>query len=81
MANTILLLAMHPEIQDKVLAELKTVFADQESEITAEHLHKLTYLKQVIKESLRLFVITPIFSRSLTGPVTISKLIVIRPEL
>jgi cytochrome P450 len=73
MANTILLLAMHPEIQDKVVVELKAVFGDQTTDITAEHLHQLTYLHQVIKESLRLFVITPIFSRKLTGDVTLSK--------
>jgi cytochrome P450 len=81
MSNTILLLAMHPEIQDKVVVELKKVLPDQSSDITMDHLHQLTYLKQVIKESLRLLVITPMFSRNLTGEVTLSKFIVKRGHI
>jgi cytochrome P450 len=64
---------MHPHVQEKVVAELKSVLPDQDSEITHEHIHKMVYLKQVIKESLRVLVVTPVFSRLLTGEVVLSE--------
>jgi cytochrome P450 len=64
---------MHPQIQEKVVVELKNILPDQDSDITHEHINRLVYLKQVIKESLRLLVITPVFTRLLTGEVVLSE--------
>lgn len=46
----ILLLAMHPTVQEKVYEELQTVFDSQNEEVTYEHIQRLTYLDRVIKE-------------------------------
>jgi cytochrome P450 len=73
MSHTILLLAMHPEIQDKVVAELKTVFKSQDSYINPDDLKELVYLEQVIKESMRMITVVPLYCRRLVGDVTLSK--------
>lgn len=46
----ILLLAMHPTVQEKVYEELQMVFDSREEEATYEHIQRLTYLDRVIKE-------------------------------
>lgn len=47
----ILLLAMHPKIEQRVMDELNTVFGDAplDVDVTLEHLNQLIYLEQVIK--------------------------------
>jgi cytochrome P450 family 313 len=73
MSNTMLLLAMYPDVQEKVLEELKEVFPDQHCEITTEHLQKLVYLEMVLKESMRFLTVSPTFIRQVTGDVKLSK--------
>lgn len=46
----ILLLAMHPPVQEKVYEELRMIFEDQNEEVTYEHIQRLSYLDCVIKE-------------------------------
>nr|WCC58070.1 cytochrome P450 [Pharsalia antennata] len=46
-------LAMHPEIQDKVREEIKTVLAKHDDKITYDSLSELKYMGQVIEETLR----------------------------
>lgn len=53
-AHAMLLLAMHPKIQDRVVEELREVFYNDEVPVDYESITKLTYLERVIKESLRL---------------------------
>lgn len=57
------MLAMYPEIQDKVVAELREVFENVDSPVTNEDISKLTYLEMVIKESLRHFPVGPFIAR------------------
>jgi cytochrome P450 len=73
MSHTILLLAMFPDIQEKVIAEMREVLPDQDSDITPEQLQKLVYLKQTINEAMRLLAIVPLYCRRLTGEVVLSK--------
>jgi cytochrome P450 family 4 len=73
MSNTILLLAMHPEIQEKVFAELQEVFKDQNAYIGAEEMQQLVYLDMVIKETQRVFAVVPLVTRITTGDVQLSK--------
>lgn len=54
LAFTVLLLAMHPDIQEKLFNELLCCDEQNENE-TNEKLQQLTYLDCVIKESMRLF--------------------------
>ena len=51
---TILEIARHPDVQQKVLEEIDTIFGDDlERQIEEEDLKKLVYLEMVFKEALR----------------------------
>uniref|UniRef100_A0A8D8XRZ0 Cytochrome P450 4C1 n=1 Tax=Cacopsylla melanoneura TaxID=428564 RepID=A0A8D8XRZ0_9HEMI len=64
---SLFLLGSHPEYQDKVAAELDTIFADDpERKITMRDLNEMKYLERVIKESLRLFPSVPFIGRCLS---------------
>jgi len=61
----IYLLASHPEIQEKVVEELNSVFGDSDRNPTYQELLGLKYLEQVIKETLRLYPAVPYIGRFL----------------
>ncbi len=66
--RTLLLLANHPEIQDRCVEEQHSIFGASdrgEADVGTEHLHKMTYLEAVLKESLRLYPSVPIVGRRL----------------
>ncbi|XP_050436889.1 cytochrome P450 4c21-like isoform X2 [Adelges cooleyi] len=75
MANacSIFMLAHHQDVQNKVLEELLTIFSsgDPDRQPTFEDLQKMDYLERVIKETLRLFSILPLFSRNVDKEVVI----------
>jgi cytochrome P450 family 4 len=54
-----MLLATHPEIQEKAYAEIEEVFYSDEVDISYDNITKLGYLERVIKESLRLCPVVP----------------------
>ncbi|KAL1399839.1 hypothetical protein pipiens_007908 [Culex pipiens pipiens] len=62
-----LFLAMHPEIQDKVLEEMNSVFHSDAVDITLDTLKQLQYTEQVIKEVLRLCPAVPCGARQTSG--------------
>lgn len=66
---TILLLAMHPHIQDEVFLELLSVYDTQNEETTNEHIQKLHRLNRVIKESMRLLPVGSIIERTATADI------------
>ncbi|XP_015909978.1 cytochrome P450 10 [Parasteatoda tepidariorum] len=57
-------LAKHPECQDKLLSEIKAAVPDGEM-ITEEHLSKIPYSMNVIKETLRMYPIASFLTRRL----------------
>lgn len=65
---SILLLAMHPEYEKRVMDELNAVFGDSplDCEINIDQLNALSYLEQVIKETLRVFPHAPLLLRHCT---------------
>jgi len=65
---TILLLAMFPDVQEKVYREVQEI---GDAQLSMETCSKMTYMGQVIKESLRLFAPSTIIGRYTTGNVTI----------
>lgn len=63
-ANSLLLLAMHPGVQEKVVKEIFQLFpSDDETFINFNSLNELKYLEQVIQETLRVAPTIPFFPR------------------
>lgn len=62
-SSTLIMLAVYPHIQDKVVAELHEIFDSVDGPVTNEDISKLTYLEMVIKESLRHFPVGPFIAR------------------
>lgn len=61
-----LMLASHPDIQDRVYEEIFNIYGDDDVEsnpVKYEDLQKLPYLDRVIKETLRLFPTLPYIAR------------------
>ncbi|XP_053957321.1 probable cytochrome P450 313a4 [Anastrepha ludens] len=52
--STIVMLAMHPEIQERAFQEVYSVYPDKVTSVEYDELKKLPYLDMVIAESLRL---------------------------
>jgi cytochrome P450 len=48
-----LLAAMHPNVQDKIRAELQQTFETADEEVTEERMKQLSYLSCFIKEAMR----------------------------
>uniref|UniRef100_A0A1I8MQA4 Cytochrome P450 n=1 Tax=Musca domestica TaxID=7370 RepID=A0A1I8MQA4_MUSDO len=67
MACSLYILARHPRVQDKLLAEINQVYGEDFSKpITLQSLNDLKYMECVIKESLRKFPPVPLIARNLT---------------
>lgn len=67
-----LLLAMYPDVQEKVYDEVHSVFETQDEEITYEHIQRLPYLDRVIKEGMRILPVVPFMMRTATADTQIT---------
>ena len=72
MSTVCLFLAMHPEVQDKVVAEMNAVFSSDAVEISQDTLQQLRYTEQVIKETLRLAPVGVLMGRETSAEVTLN---------
>lgn len=61
MCFTLMELAKHPEIQQKVREELRQKIGDQK--FTYERISEISYLQQVVNETLRLHPLAPLLDR------------------
>ncbi|XP_046595721.1 cytochrome P450 4C1 isoform X4 [Neodiprion lecontei] len=69
-----LMLASHPDLQDKVYEELREIYGDDDNEdqlVTPDDLSRMNYLDQVIKETMRLFPGSPFLIREVTDDLDI----------
>lgn len=64
MSNALLLIAMHPDVQLKLLEEFNAVFEGNLENMTVENLQRLVYMEAVLKEVMRLWPITTILGRT-----------------
>ncbi|XP_029732671.2 cytochrome P450 4C1 [Aedes albopictus] len=64
-ASTLLMMAMHPEVQERVYREVAQVIPAGDY-VALEDLPKLAYLDQVIKETMRLIPVATILNRVCT---------------
>lgn len=71
---TILMLAMHQDVQQKVVNELRSIFVDKSVPVDYDSMKQLTYLEMVIKETLRLYPVIPYIGRKTTQDIKLSKL-------
>ncbi|XP_059621733.1 cytochrome P450 4c21-like [Phlebotomus argentipes] len=64
----VLMLAMHPKIQQKVYEEIEGIFGKdcKNPVVEYEHFNRLEYLDRVLKETLRLFPVVPYFARKVS---------------
>lgn len=67
------MLAIHPDVQRKVVNELKEVFGSADTNIVYDSLNKLAYLDMVFKETMRLFPVLPLSARKSTDEFDIRK--------
>lgn len=79
-SHTILMLAMHPRVQQRVFDEIDRVYANTplDAPTTYEHITQLTYLEQVIRETLRLYPVAPYLLRFCKEDTKISKCVIPR---
>lgn len=62
-AHTLMYLAMHPEIQEKAVKEIKELLPTPESKITSEVMKNMVYMERIIKESQRLAPVAAVYGR------------------
>ncbi|KPJ08736.1 Cytochrome P450 4C1, partial [Papilio machaon] len=67
-----MLIANHPDIQDKILAELNEIYGKTNRAVTMEDLNEMRYLERCIKEAIRLYPPVPFISRKLNNNVQLS---------
>lgn len=70
----LLMLAMHPEYQERVFEELQSIFPDQSSNVTSADLNQLQYTNLFIKETMRLNPAAPFITRVTKADITIGML-------
>ncbi|XP_063388700.1 cytochrome P450 4g15-like [Cydia fagiglandana] len=68
----LLMMAYHPECQEKVYAEIKEVFEDNIRDVTEDDLKLMPYLDMVFKEVIRLFPIGVMLQRTIAEDIEIS---------
>lgn len=73
----VLMLAMNPEMQDKVYEEIVNVYGEDNRKpfVQYEDLSKLEYLDRVLKETLRLFPVVPYFARKVVKGFNLGKVV------
>ncbi|XP_063924598.1 cytochrome P450 4g15-like [Zophobas morio] len=62
--SALVLLGMHPEIQEKVYQEI-SLLTDDTQDLTLECVNKMNYLERVIKETIRIFPSVPFILRKI----------------
>lgn len=67
---------MHPEVQQKLYEEIKEVFHSEDVKFELNTLYQLTYLDQVVKETLRLYPVAPMISRECTKDIVLDGLVI-----
>lgn len=67
-------------LQEKVYREQMEIFSGSNRLPTAEDLHKMTYLEQCLKESLRLFSTVPLIHRRADTDIPLTSWSILPPE-
>ncbi|ETN61351.1 cytochrome P450 [Anopheles darlingi] len=73
MSNLLLMLAMHPEVQEMVYQEVMNTCPDKEKPVSIEDANNLVYTEMVCKETMRLFPVGPLIGRECTADVKLDE--------
>ncbi|XP_053672593.1 cytochrome P450 4C1-like [Anopheles nili] len=71
MSWALFLLALHPEVQDRVQQEIDSIFAGSDRPATMRDLNEMRLLERCLKETLRLYPSVSFFGRTLSEDVTL----------
>ncbi|XP_055608326.1 cytochrome P450 4C1-like isoform X2 [Uranotaenia lowii] len=69
----LLMLAMNPDIQEKVFLELNAIYTRSDEPLNYNSLKSQSYLEAVIKETLRLFPVAPMVGRQTLEPIQLGQ--------
>uniref|UniRef100_A0A182X361 Uncharacterized protein n=1 Tax=Anopheles quadriannulatus TaxID=34691 RepID=A0A182X361_ANOQN len=75
-AFILLMLAMHPEVQDRVYEEIVSIYGSAAPDLSYETISAQTYLEQVIKETMRVYPVAPLIGRETIETVKLGDVIV-----
>lgn len=67
---------MHPDIQDQVIDELRSVFPERDTPAERSDLERLHLLDRCMLESLRLFPVVTLMARKCTAPFKLQDFVV-----
>ena len=73
---TAYLLALNPDIQDKLIGQIKEYFARHPNVSLYDMAQELTYLDMVVQESLRLYPPAPVTARHCTETTTVGEVVI-----
>jgi cytochrome P450 family 4 len=81
MTFTLLLLAHHPEAQDKLFEEIQEILNGRiTNELTVDDFNQMHYMERVLKESLRIYPPVPYIGRKFSENVTIGNEIIFKND-
>uniref|UniRef100_A0A915BZB5 Cytochrome P450 n=2 Tax=Parascaris univalens TaxID=6257 RepID=A0A915BZB5_PARUN len=75
---TLWCLATHPDVQEKAIEEVDSIFGDGKMHITIDSLQQLKYVERCIKEAMRLFAPVPHVQRQLKNDIVMGGKVVPR---
>ncbi|XP_055633730.1 uncharacterized protein LOC129774058 [Toxorhynchites rutilus septentrionalis] len=75
-AHIALLIAMHPEVQERAVAEIKEVMPTPDIEHSHEVLKQLVYLERVVKEAQRLCPVAAVFGRKTLSDLQLDEFVI-----
>ncbi|XP_068626784.1 cytochrome P450 4C1-like [Battus philenor] len=72
----LMLIANHPDVQQKIVAELKEIYGETKRATTIEDFNDMRYMDRCIKEAMRLYPPVPFISRKINEEIKLSNYIV-----
>ncbi|XP_065354384.1 probable cytochrome P450 313a4 [Calliphora vicina] len=79
--SALVMLATHPEVQERLYDEIINIFPEKDFEMEYEHLEQLPYLDMIINETLRLAPSIPLIGRHVTKDMPLTKDLVLPKDI
>ncbi|TMW44588.1 hypothetical protein DOY81_010332 [Sarcophaga bullata] len=79
--SAILMLALHPDVQERLFSEIVNVFPEKDFEMEYQHLEQFPYLDMVLNETLRLAPSVPLIGRHVMKDLHLTKDLMLPKDL